>query len=146
MAKQITPDMSDDDVRALLDEIGFEDQNALKEAMQTASPKQVFMVAMPHGLSKQPDIASKMAGIEGTVLWVIEGDGGGKFAMIFGGGELKVQEGDVEARSTVTLSIDTWKEMSSGQTNPQMAFMQGKMTVTGDMSFLMQLQGVMPQM
>jgi len=145
MAK-ITPDMSDDAVRAALDELDMNDQNALREAMLEASPKQVFLVAMPHGLSKQPDIADKLKGIEGSVLWVVEGEGGGKFGMIFEGGELKVQEGDLEARATVTLSIDTWKEMSSGATNPQMAFMQGKMQVAGDMSFLIQLQGVMPQM
>ncbi len=146
MAAEVNPNMSDDEVRGVLDGIDMNDQTALREAMKNASPRQVFCVAMPHGLSKQPDIQSKMAGIEGTVLWVVEGEGGGKFAMIFGGGELKVEEGDVEARATVTLSTDTWKEISAGNTNPQMAFMQGQMKVTGDMSFLMQLQSVMPQM
>ena len=146
MAQQITPDMSDEQVKSILDSIDPTDQKALREALQTASPRQVFMVAMPLAFSKQPDIASKMGGIEGTVLWVIEGEGGGKFAMKFGGGNMEVSEGETDARATVTLSIDTWRDIAAGKTNPQMAFMQGKMTVNGDMGFLIQLQGVMPQM
>jgi putative sterol carrier protein len=146
MAK-ITPDMSDDDVRAVVDGLNVDDQDAAREALKDASPRQVFMIAMPHGLKRQPDIKEKLEGIEGTVVWVIEGDGGGSYAMIFGGGDLNVQEGEVaDARATVTLSVDTWKKMANNETNPPMAFMQGLMKVTGDMGFLMQLQNVMPQM
>jgi|GEM_PF-303845 len=147
MAKAITPSMSDDEVRAIVDTLDINDQNATREVMKDASPRQVFMVVMPHGFKKQPDIAAKMEGIEGTVLWVIEGEGGGSFAMSFGGGNLQVKEGEVaDARATVTLSVDTWKKIAAGETNPPMAFMQGMMRVTGDMGFLIQLQNVMPQM
>lgn len=147
MAKQVTPNMSDDEVRAIVDTLDISDQNAAREIMKDASPRQVFMVVMPHGFKKQPDIASKMEGIDGTVAWVIEGEGGGSFAMSFSGGQLKVSEGaPPDARATVTLSVDTWKKIANGETNPPMAFMQGMMRVTGDMGFLIQLQNVMPQM
>lgn len=144
---EITPDMSDDQVREVLDTLDINDQNAMREAMKNATPRQAFVVAVPYGFSKQPDIASKMEGIEGSIAWVIEGDGGGKFVFVFGGGNLTVEEGEKEdARATVTLSMETWKKIANGETNPPMAFMQGMMKVTGDMGFLMQLQNVMPQM
>ena len=147
MAQKVTPNMSDDEVRAIVDTMDINDPNAAREVMKDASPRQVFMVVMPHGFSKQPDIAAKMEGIEGTVVWVIEGEGGGSFAMTFGGGKLQIKQGDVpDARATVTLSVDTWKKIANGETNPPMAFMQGMMRVTGDMGFLIQLQNVMPQM
>ena len=146
MAK-VTPDMSDDQVVEILGGIDAGDQNALREAMKDASPRQAFMVAIPWGIKAQPDVASQLAGIEGSILWVVEGDGGGKFALIFGGGDIKVEEGDKDdATATVTLDIDTWKEMAAGETNPQAAFMAGKVQISGDLSLLMQIQGVMPQM
>ena len=147
MAKEITPNMSEAEVRAVIDTLDLSDPNSVREASKNATPKQAFMYAIPYGLTKQPDIKSKMEGIEGTVCWVIEGDGGGAYSMIFGGGDLKVKEGEAaDARATVTLSVDTWKKIANNETNPPMAFMQGLMRVTGDMGFLIQLQNVMPQM
>lgn len=144
---EVTPETTDDELKKILDGIDLTDQEASRAVMKNATPRQVFMVAMPYGMSKQPDIKEKLAGIEASVLWVIEGDGGGSFGMTFSGGELTMEEGDKpDATATVTLSVDTWKEMANGDTNPQAAFMSGKMQVAGDMSILMQLQGIMPSM
>ena len=147
MAKEVTPQTTDDELKAILDEMDLTNPEAMRGVMKNATPRQAFMVAMPYGLEKQPDIKSSLAGIEGSVLWVVEGEGGGSFAMIFSGGDLKVQEGPKDdATATVTLDISTWKEMLSGETNPQAAFMAGKVQIEGDLSLLMQIQGVMPAM
>jgi len=143
----VTPETTDDELRKILDGLDLTDQSGMRDVMKDATPRQAFMVAMPYGLEKQPDIKTSLAGIEGSVLWVVEGEGGGSYAMIFSGGELKVEEGDKpDATATVTLDISTWKEMMSGETNPQAAFMAGKVQIAGDMSLLMQIQGVMPAM
>jgi len=147
MAGKVTPQSSEAEIKAVIDSLDVNDQNAMRDAMKDATPKQAFLVAMPYGLEKQPDIKSSLAGIEGSVLWVIEGEGGGKFGMVFSGGELKAQEGDLpDATATVTLDIATWKEMLAGETNPQAAFMAGKVQIAGDLSLLMQIQGVLPAM
>ena len=146
MATLVTPDMSDDQVIAILNSIGG-DQNKLKEAMKDASPKQAFGIAIPWGIKAQPEVAAQLAGIEGSVLWVVEGAGGGKYALKFSGGNLTVSEGDLpDATAVVTLDISTWKEMTRGETNPQAAFMAGKVQIAGDLSLLMQIQGILPQM
>ena len=143
----VTPKTSDAELKKILDGLDIKDQNAMREVMKQATPRQAFMVAMPYGLERQPDIKSTLAGIEGSVLWVVEGDGGGAYCMRFSGGNLKVTEGkDDNATSTVTIDMATWKELLSGETNPQAAFMAGKVQISGDMSLLMQIQGVMPAM
>jgi len=147
MGKVVTPQTSDGEIKAILDGLDLSNQSAMREVMKDATPRQAFMVAMPYGLTKQPDIKATLAGIEGSVLWVIEGQGGGKYAMIFSGGEMKVAEGDKpDATATVTVDMQTWKELLAGETNPQAAFMAGKVQISGDMSLLMQIQGVMPAM
>lgn len=147
MGKTVTPKTSDAELKQILDGMDLTNPAAMREVMKEATPRQAFMVAMPYGLTKQPDIKSSLAGIEGSVLWVIEGPGGGKYAMIFSGGELKVVEGDKpDATATVTVDMQTWKELMTGETNPQAAFMAGKVQISGDMSLLMQIQGVMPAM
>jgi len=146
MANVVTPDMSDDQVFAILNSIGG-DQNKLRDAMKDASPRQAFGLAIPWGIKAQPEVAAQLAGIEGSVLWVIEGTGGGKYALCFSGGSVSVSEGDKpDATSTVTLDIATWKELTHGETNPQAAFMAGKVQIAGDLSLLMQIQGVLPAM
>lgn len=144
---KVTAQTSDAELKKILDGLNMDDQSAMRATMKEATPRQAFMVAMPYGLTKRPDMKSSLAGIEGSVLWVIEGSGGGKYCMIFSGGDLKVQEGDQpDATATVTIDMDTWKELMAGETNPQAAFMAGKVQISGDMSLLMQIQGVMPAM
>jgi putative sterol carrier protein len=105
------------------------------------------MIAIPWGIKNQPEAAAQLAGITGSVLWVVEGDGGGKYCLNFDGGKIDVTEGDKpDATATVTLDTATWKELAAGETNPQAAFMAGKVQIAGDLSLLMQIQGVMPQM
>ncbi|MFO8058582.1 MAG: SCP2 sterol-binding domain-containing protein [bacterium] len=147
MAEKVTPDMSDDQVVSILAEIGPKNQDELQKAMQDASPRQAFMVAIPWGIENDPDTASQLAGVEGSVLWVVEGEGGGKYCLEFSGGKINVSEGDKpDATATVTLDESTWKELTAGETNPQAAFMAGKVQIEGDISLLMQIQGVLPQM
>jgi len=147
MAGKVTPDMSDDQVKEILAEIGAKNQDGLREAMVDASPRQAFMIAIPWGIENDPDTAAQLGGVEGSVAWVVEGDDGGQYCLAFSGGKIDVSEGPKDdATATVKLDSDTWKELTSGETNPQAAFMSGKIQIEGDISLLMQIQGVLPQM
>jgi len=50
---------------------------------------------------------------------------------------------DADADATVKVDWDDFKKISSGDMDPTMAFMQGKLKVDGDMSVAMQLQSLM---
>jgi len=147
MGKAVNPGMSDKEVVEILKTLDVTNQAAMREVIKDASPRQAFMVAIPWGIESQPQVAAGLAGIEGSVLWVVEGAGGGKYCLAFSGGKIKVTEGDKpDATATVTLDMATWKELASGATNAQAAFMAGKVQISGDLSLLMQIQGVMPGM
>lgn len=79
-----------------------------------------------------------MRDIHGSVKFVIEDAAKPFEAMVKFAGDLKD-----EADCQLTVSLDTVKAMSSGETNPQAAFMSGQLQVSGDMTILMQLAPLM---
>ncbi len=142
----ITADMDDAAVKKVIDEelTDLDDQAAMTEVAKEATPRQVYEVIMPYAMEKRGDeMKEKLAGIEGTVAWHVEGDGGGKWLMTFTDGSLTVAASEEEGTATIKMNIDDWKEMQTGELPPQQAFMMGKMIVEGDMSIMMQLQTVM---
>lgn len=54
-----------------------------------------------------------------------------------------VDNDDSDADCTVKTSMETFLEIASGDQNPQMAFMMGKLRVEGDMSLAMQLGSIL---
>jgi putative sterol carrier protein len=54
-----------------------------------------------------------------------------------------VSTGDRDADCTITMSLDDFESLISGDLNPTAAFMQGKMKIEGDMSVAMQLSQVL---
>lgn len=61
------------------------------------------------------------------------------------GADLEVKEGPVEdSDCTLTLgSASDFLKLVSGQSNPQMAFMMGKLKIKGPMSIALKLQPVL---
>ncbi|RPE71971.1 putative sterol carrier protein [Pacificibacter maritimus] len=49
------------------------------------------------------------------------------------------READVDADVTLTADLETFQGIIEGDVNPTAAFMQGKLTVEGDMGMAMQL-------
>lgn len=75
----------------------------------------------------------KAKGFDGTAKFVIEGEGA---VYIDANG---ARAGDDEAEVTLTASRETFEGLLSGEVNPTMAFMSGKLTVDGNMGLAMQL-------
>jgi len=64
--------------------------------------------------------------------------------MIDGTGDSNVVSSeDSEADCTITTSLETLEKMRSGDLNPMMAVMGGKVKIKGDMGLAMKLQGMM---
>ena len=84
-------------------------------------------------------LSEKLAGgfDAGTAKFVIEDEGA---IMLDGDG---VRAGDDAADVTLTADADTFQSILEGDMNPTAAFMQGKLSVDGDMGLAMQLGSVL---
>lgn len=69
-------------------------------------------------------------------------DFGSEGMVMLDGVEQAVTEADGPADTTIKVAWSDWQDMADGKLDPVTAFMQGKLSVEGDMSSAMQLQGV----
>ncbi|WP_213684528.1 SCP2 sterol-binding domain-containing protein [Roseicyclus sp.] len=79
--------------------------------------------------------AKLTGGFDGSAKFVIEGEGA---VIVDGGGVRAASDGD-DADVTMTASVDTFQGILSGDVNPAMAFMSGKLKLDGDMGTAMRL-------
>lgn len=80
------------------------------------------------------------------VVFDLTGDGGGQWTVQISNGGCNVKEGAAaDPAATVHMSADDYVAMMTGNLNPMMAFMSGKVKVEGDLSSVMKLQQVFEQ-
>lgn len=79
--------------------------------------------------------AKLSGGFDGSAKFVIEGEGA---VIVDGGGVRAADDGD-DADVTMTASVETFQGILSGDVNPAMAFMSGKLKLDGDMGTAMRL-------
>jgi putative sterol carrier protein len=83
--------------------------------------------------------ASKIAGMNNSYLFDIEGEGQGLVQVA--DGAVTVTEGaDGEADATISTTSETFAKIVSGEQNPTTAYMTGKLKIKGDMGAAMKLQ------
>ncbi len=88
--------------------------------------------------------ASKLMGVNATVVFDLSGDNGGQWTIKVADGQLAVEEGATAgAASTIKMTSADYVAMMSGSLNPMMAFMSGKIKVEGDLNTVMKLQSIM---
>jgi putative sterol carrier protein len=108
--------------------------------------------------NRMPDIASarealeslsgsasveKLKGVDATILFDLQGEGGGEWTVTIDDGQVDFTEGGTGAPTlTVEARAEDLQALVKGELNPMAAFMQGRLKVKGDMSIAMQLQNL----
>ena len=84
--------------------------------------------------------ADNAAPIGGSIKFMLDGNA----VYIDGTGEKNVVSAeDKEADCTISTSIETLGKLTSGDLNPMMAVMSGKVKIDGDMGLAMKLQSLL---
>jgi putative sterol carrier protein len=111
-------------------------------ADQPLSAAEVFEKHIPERLSKKPDISSH---IKSSYQFALTGDGGGDWYVdLSKGGTPEVKAGKLDAPGvTITMTAKDFVDLVSGKLNGQMAFMQGKLKIKGDMALALKLQQIL---
>jgi putative sterol carrier protein len=101
----------------------------------TMTPKQIFEERIATRLASDP---AKSKAINAVYQFDITGDNGGTWtvdltqpAVVSGAGG--------KAQCTITMSSKDFVDIISEKLNPQMAFLQGRLKVAGDMSLALKL-------
>ena len=92
--------------------------------------------------SFKPEVAGNLSA---SYLFDISGPEGGKWTLSIQDGKCELKAGAI-TNPTVTISISDqdWLSIQKGTLNSQMAFMMGKLRVSGDMGLAMKLQSMFP--
>ncbi len=108
------------------------------------TPDDFYLKWIPEQAAANPDQSAKIKDVNTVIQIVLTGEGGGDYYMDLAGGEIKTAKGKAEApKLTITQAIEDWREINAGRLNPQMAFMSGKIKISGDMSLAMKLGSIM---
>jgi putative sterol carrier protein len=106
-------------------------------ADEPTSCQQVFD-QMPGRLNKD---AAK--GLNAVYQFDLSGDGGGTWAVLINNEQCQVSKGAHGSPNiTISMSAKDYLDMVAGKLNGQMAFMTGKLRISGDMGLALKLQSL----
>lgn len=82
-------------------------------------------------------------GLTGTIQFNLSGDDGGDWYVAVGESGIDVGRGAAPAATlTVSASATDYAAIATGKIPPQVAFMQGKLKLKGDLGLAMKMQGL----
>jgi len=82
-------------------------------------------------------------GMNSTIQFNLSGDNGGQWYVTIKDGKAEVTKGTASAPNmTLSMSASDYVDMIMGKLNGQMAFMSGKLKISGDMGLAMKMQSL----
>lgn len=86
-------------------------------------------------------IPSKAKGINAVIQLNASGDGGDQYIFNVANEKAEMEKGVAENPNvTIDVKADDWLKILNGEMDPTMAFMMGKLKITGDLGLMMRFQ------
>ena len=102
-----------------------------------SSCKQIFE-QMPSRFKKEA-----AQGLKAAYQFELSGEGGGSWQVLIDGDKCDIREGKhASPNTTISMTAQDYLDMVAGKLNPQMAFMSGKLRISGDMGLALRFQGL----
>jgi putative sterol carrier protein len=102
-----------------------------------SSCKQVFE-QMPSRFKKEA-----AQGLNAVYQFDLAGEGGGKWQVSINNDTCDIKEGaHPSPNATISMAAQDYLDLVAGKLNPQMAFMSGKLRMSGDMGLALRFQGL----
>ena len=87
--------------------------------------------------------ADAAKGMNSTIQFNLAGDNGGQWYVAIKDGKAEVAQGTASSPNmTLSMSAQDYVDMILGKLNGQMAFMSGKLKISGDMGLAMKMQSL----
>ena len=87
--------------------------------------------------------ADAAKGMNSTIQFNLAGDNGGQWYVTIKDGKAEVSTGTASSPNmTLSMSAQDYVDMILGKLNGQMAFMSGKLKISGDMGLAMKMQNL----
>lgn len=94
--------------------------------------------------AKAESNSAKLSTLNAPYQFNLTGEDGGTFHAVFESGTMDIGPGPAAAPGcTVTMSAGDFADLVAGKLNPTMAFMSGKLKISGDMGLAMKLQSIL---
>lgn len=100
-----------------------------------ATPREIF-AKIERRISAKPEESSR---INAVYKFVLDGPKGGTWIVDLRKGTLGVREDNSEAHCTITVSDENFVKIATNQMRADVAFMTGKLKISGDMGLAMKL-------
>ena len=101
------------------------------------TPEEIFK-EMPANLN-----ADAAKGMNSTIQFNLSGDNGGQWYVSIKEGKAEVTKGTASSPNmSLSMSASDYVDMIVGKLNGQMAFMSGKLKISGDMGLAMKMQSL----
>jgi putative sterol carrier protein len=104
------------------------------------SPVEFFTRWVPARVAEDVERARRLGGTRAVLQFELTGEGGGLFTLELEDGAVSGHPGGIDdADLRVTLAVETWRELNSGELSAPMAFVQRKVHLHGNLLLAVKL-------
>jgi putative sterol carrier protein len=97
-----------------------------------ADPRRYFDEYVPRRLAEDSSYADRLGDTSAVAQLHLTGDRGGSWHFVVGNGRVEIDAGNHRKPTfTVTMPVDTWRQMRRGEITGMRAFMRGQVRIKG---------------